>query len=117
MVALSKIVHMVGDDEDARLPEGEVTSVRTRCGRTIDHPVITANVGPTRYDLVARNGNQFFCSTRAVSVTCVKCRNLLTVGTIYASKSIRPANAQKRAVAPASAALARTARPAARPRA
>ncbi len=77
---MSAIVHLVGDDEDARLPEGEVPKVRTRCGRTIDHPVVTANVGPTRYELVARNGNQFFVTTRREGVTCQKCRNLITSG-------------------------------------
>lgn len=113
----SMIVHMVGDDKSARLPEGEVASVRTRCGRTIDRPVVTANVGPTRYDLIARNGNQFFCSTQPDMITCVKCRNLLTVGTIYAPKPTRSTNAQKRTVETSRAASARTARTHARPRA
>lgn len=128
---MSKIVHMVGDEIGAKLPEGEVPSVRTRCGRTIERPVVTGNVGPTRYELVARNGNQFFCATRPASVTCVKCKNLLTIGTTYASKSgnpgtnrplgrnpsARPAIAQKRTVEASRAAPARTARPSARPRA
>lgn len=106
---MTVIVHMVGE-EDGKLPVGEVPSVRTRCGRTIDHPVVAANVGPTRYDLVASNGNQFFCATRAQFVTCLKCKNLL--GAPHAS---RPANAQKRTVAHAAVAAARATRPHGRP--
>lgn len=112
-----KIVHMVGDEEDAKLTEGEVREVRTRCGRAIVNPVVVAvNKTGLGYHLIARNGNQFFCATRAASVTCVKCRNLLTMGTIYAQPS-RPANAQKRAVANAHPVPARAARAHARPRA
>lgn len=110
----AEIVHMVGDVEDAKLAEGEHRIVRTRCGRAIDHPVVTANVGPTRYDLVGSNGNKFYCTTRAQCATCVKCRNLLTAGTIYVPK-VRPAVAKKRAVAHASAAAPRAARTHARP--
>lgn len=108
------ITHMVGNIFGARLDTGEVPKVRTRCGRTIDRPVVTANA--TRYDLVASNGNEFFCSTRAEMITCQKCRNLLTVGTIYATPT-RPADPEKRAVAHARAAPARTARAHPRPRA
>jgi hypothetical protein len=122
---------MVGDE----IAEGEIASLRTRCGRTIDHPVVTA--GPARYDLVARNGNRFYCTTQDDLATCIKCMNLITTGTRYAKsiyaksrdtipdpqvgrdatshRTSRPANAQKRAVASASAAPARTARPHARP--
>lgn len=90
-----EIIHFVGYEAGARLPEGEVPEVRTRCGRAIKNPVVTANVGPTRYDLVARNGNIFHCTTRPTMVTCVKCNNLLTVGTIYDSRPSRPAHAAK----------------------
>lgn len=105
------IVHLVTDP----VPTGEVPTVRTRCGRTIDHPVVSA-AGPTRYDLIARNGNQFFCSTQSDMITCVKCRHLLTVDANHVRPS-RPASPQKRTVAHARAAAPRTARPHSRPRA
>lgn len=107
------ITHMVGNIFGARLDTGEVPKVRTRCGRTIDRPVVTANA--MRYDLVASNGNEFFCSTRAEMITCQKCRNLLTVGTIYVPPT-RPADPQKRTVAHARATAARAKRTHARPR-
>ena len=102
-----KIVHMVGE----RLATGEVPKVQTRCGRKIMRPVVTASL--TRYDLIASNGNEFYCSTRTEAITCQKCRNL--VGSSHVEN--RPANAQKRAVAHAPVAPARAARSHARPRA
>lgn len=110
---MSKIVHMVGDIVGARLSTGEVPKVQTRCGRLIVRPVVSANVGPTRYDLIASNGNEFFCTTRPETVTCQKCRNI--VGTAHVRPS-RPPVPQKRAVAHAHAAPARAARAHARAR-
>ncbi len=77
---MNDIVHMVGDVNGAELPTGEVRNVFTRCGRKIDRPVVDGT--PSRYLLVAENGNQFFCTTRERFVSCIKCVNLLTVGTI-----------------------------------
>lgn len=107
------VIHMVGDIVGARLATGEVPQVLTRCGRKIVRPVVTANVGPTRYDLIASNGNEFFCTTRPDVVTCQKCR---TKGTSHAEPS-RPASTSKRAVAHANATAARAARPRPRPHA
>lgn len=89
-----EIVHMIGHENGAELPS-EAKAMLTRCGRTIKHPVVEGV--PSRYTLVAENGNQFLCTTRERFVSCIKCINLLTVGSIHGKS--RTSNSQKRAVA------------------
>lgn len=80
-----EIVHMVGTEEGAALDTGEVASVTTRCGRKINRPLVDGTA--SRYSMIAHNGNIFACTTRSRFVSCVKCMNLLNVGTIYAAQS------------------------------
>jgi hypothetical protein len=68
--------------------------VRTRCGKSanVDTAVNTAA------RLIDIAGNEFYGSTWINAVTCKKCINLLTVGTIHAKTQLprRAANTKKR---------------------
>lgn len=92
--------------------------VRTRCGKPAN--VNSVGVGATWMIDIA--GNDFYGSTHTEAVTCKKCINLLTVGTIHAKarSPSRAANTQKRALArgnPAAASVAGSHRnPIGRPR-
>lgn len=57
--------------------------VRSRCGK----PANVDTVGVGAVSLIDAAGNQFYGSTRRDAVTCKKCINLLTVGTIHARPS------------------------------
>lgn len=65
--------------------------VRTACGITAT--VETTGVGAMQ--LIDESGSRFFATTHAEIVTCKKCNNLATIGTIHAS---RTANTTKRTV-------------------
>lgn len=64
--------------------------VRTRCGKSAN--VHSAGVGAAH--LIDEAGNQFYGSTRREAVTCKKCINLLTVGTIHGSDRAGPPTAR-----------------------
>jgi hypothetical protein len=66
-------------------------SVRTRCGRNIDRPVVDDSHEKC-YSLVAHNGNVFACTTEPEIVTCIKCKTLIGV---FRAKSSRPADPEK----------------------
>lgn len=66
---MSEIVHMISGEV---MPLARfVSNVRTRCGRSIDRPMIDG--GPARYRLTAHNGNVFKCTLDARVVSCSKC--------------------------------------------
>lgn len=90
-----EIVHMIGAKNGAELSIGG-SDVKTRCGK-IACPVSGV---PTRYHLIDIEGNKFEATTRTRFVSCEKCINLLTVGTIH-DKSSRTAVSAQRAVDPA----------------
>lgn len=69
--------------------------VRTRCGKSAN--VHSSGVGAAH--LIDEAGNQFYGTTHREIVTCKKCINLLTVGTIHERRPSRAADRQKRAVA------------------
>jgi hypothetical protein len=52
-----------------------------RCGKVICRPV--RDGGPTHYKLLDVSGTEFKATTDEHSVTCKKCINLMTVGTIH----------------------------------
>jgi hypothetical protein len=62
------------------------SSAKLRCGKSV-------NVASRSYDycmMVDATGNQFFGSPRVEAVTCKKCINLQTVGTIHHAKRTAP---------------------------
>jgi hypothetical protein len=81
---MSDIVHLISGDVPvlARF----VSKARTRCGRTIDRPMV--DYGPVRYRFTAHNGNIFTCTLDTRAVTCVKCRKL--IGPNHAEPSRAP---------------------------
>jgi hypothetical protein len=87
------------------------TDVRTQCG-LVGYPDSFDGV----YVLVAERGNLFYGSTAKSAVTCQKCINLLTVGTIHDKPSGTANSEEQRAVAHAKRPAARAARAAGRPR-
>lgn len=84
-----EIVHMIGEQKGIiteELPLGNVATLRTRCGRTIESPLVSGV--PTRYEMIAMNGNVFQCTTRARFASCRKCINL--IGATSAKAIARP---------------------------
>ncbi len=69
--------------------------VRTLCGKSAN----VNNVGVGAAYLIDEAGNQFYGTTHTEAVTCKKCNNLLTVGTIHERRPSRASSRQKRAVA------------------
>lgn len=68
---MNDVVHMISGDVPPL--SRWVSKVLTRCGRSIDRPMIDG--GPARYQLTAHNGNIFHCTTRERIVSCAKCLN------------------------------------------
>jgi hypothetical protein len=69
-----EIVHMLdGVDGHRLLPYP--SQLQTSCGRTIVQPIVYG--GPSRYEIIALNGNQFFGTTDKRFVTCVKCKKVI----------------------------------------
>lgn len=75
-----KVIHSISDvGGPFKIKIGR--DARSRCG--IVASVVGSNVGPTRYEMLDAKGNDFLGTTRRGTVTCQKCINLLTVGTIH----------------------------------
>ena len=77
-MAKREIVHLLVVKEGLVLPLN-TGGVRTRCGK-VACPVSGT---PSRYQLSDEHGNQFQGTTRRKCVTCKKCVNLITRGTIH----------------------------------
>ena len=72
---MTDIVHMIGHEEGRKLQLGGVKDVRTRCGRMITEPFVEGT--PSRYTMIAQNGNVYRCTTRHEAVSCKKCNSAL----------------------------------------
>lgn len=72
-----EIIHMISS-APFKLRVGR--DAKTRCGKIAC--VGASNVGPTRYQLCDEHGNRFLGTGRDTVVTCKKCINLITIGTI-----------------------------------
>lgn len=89
-----EIVHLIG--QVIGIDRKGVREVHTRCGRAIEQPMVEGT--PARYSMIARSGNEFFCTVQEHEVSCIKCVNLITTGTIYGKPS-KAASAVKRTAA------------------
>ena len=67
--------------------------IRTACGITAS--VVSAGVGAMQ--MIDEKGSQYYGTTHAEIVTCLKCKNLATIGTIHERQS-RTADSSKRPV-------------------
>jgi hypothetical protein len=74
---LRSSIHMVGE-RPFKLKLG--IEVHTRCG-IVATPIESQ---PPLYTMTNANGGDFRCTTVRGSVTCLKCSNLLSSGTIHA---------------------------------
>jgi len=65
--------------------------VRTRCGKSAS----INSVGVGAAHLIDEAGNEFYASTHREAITCRKCINLNTVGTIHDKQKRTPNTAQR----------------------
>lgn len=109
-----KIIHAI---TDAKLGPGFKVKVgrdaKSRCGKIAS--VVQTKADTTTSVMIDEDGNSFLGTTRPGHVTCKKCINLQTVGTIHARPS-GTANAEERALAHANTAATRAARTVGRPK-
>jgi hypothetical protein len=74
-----KVIHSISDNRGRFIKVGRYA--RSRCGKIAN--VTSISLGACVMTDAA--GNQFYGSTHAEAVTCKKCINLQTVGTIHSS--------------------------------
>jgi len=91
---MRQIVHMVKAAFAIPGPD-----VRTLCGE-VANP-FEKIAGPDRYKLLCVSGSVLDATTKSKLVSCKKCLNLLTIGTIHVPRPSRSSSSQKRAVVPA----------------